>query len=155
MISNDKLRQLSYTFDPEFDHISDFDIIIRSPTLGKLFMCQKFYVDGGYSMSESFLFPKKFFYEKDKWTSLHLKKQLLLKYRDCIKELRLKNQSYIRIFDYRIKNLKTESLLIKYTSIQNLFFILFSLFSIISYFLFKIKKLLFVKKWFYLYIIIS
>ena len=149
MISNDKLKQLSYSFDPEFDHISDFDIIIRLSTLGKIVYVPEVLCGWRvHSMSESFLFPKKFFYEKDKWTSLHLKKELLVKNRDCIKELRLKNQSYIRIFDYRIKNLRTESLLIKYTSIKNLFFILFSFLPIIPYFLFKIKKMLFLKKWF-------
>ena len=99
-------------------------------------------------MNESFLFHKKFFYEKEKWTALHLKENLLSNYRDSIKELRLTNQAFIRISDYNITNLKSENLLIKYTSLKSLIFILFSFVPIIPYFLFKIKKILFVKKWF-------
>ena len=31
MISNEMVKKLTYSFDPNFDHISDFDLMIRRP----------------------------------------------------------------------------------------------------------------------------
>ena len=150
MIDNKKVKLLPYNFDPKFNHIADFDLIVRLSTCGKIFYLPE--VLSGWrihSESESFIFKRKLFLEKDRWTAYHLKHNFLEKYKESIKELRIINKSYMRISNYTFKNLFIDvSIFIKYSSIYNIGLILFSYLPIIPKIIFKLKRIIYIQKWF-------
>ena len=150
MIDNRKVKLLPYNFDPQFNHIADFDLIVRLSTCGKMIYLPE--VLSGWrihSDSESFIFNKKVFLEKDRWTSFHLKNNFLENYKESIKELRIINKSYIRILNYNFKNIfLDENIFIKYSSFYNFGKVLFSYLPIFPKIIFKFKRILYIKKWF-------
>ncbi len=150
MIDNSKVKLLPYNFDPQFNHIADFDLIVRLSTCGKIFYLPE--VLSGWrihSESESFIFNRKLYFEKDRWTAFHLKNNILEKYKESITELRIINKSYLRISNYSFRNIfLNENIFIKYSSIYNFGFVLFSYLPIIPKIIFKLKRIIYIKKWF-------
>jgi glycosyltransferase involved in cell wall biosynthesis len=145
-----KLRSLDYSFDDQFSHISDFDLIVRLSSISKIKYLNK--VLSGWrihrnneSFKNNYLFNK----EKLEWCNFHLNNNYLSGYRKEIKELKLLTYAEKRILENKIslnelRNFKINS----FSNKKNKLFMIFSFIPIIPRIIIFIKSLIFKLRWF-------
>ena len=150
MIDIKKLKKLDYSFDENFSHISDFDLIVRLSSISKITYINQ--VLSGWRIhnnNESFKRKNLFYYEKAKWCDIHLRKKFLENYIKEISELKLTTLAQIRIINYKLdfnsfSNLKINT----FSNYKNMIFTFFSFLPILPKILIHIKNFLFKLKWF-------
>ena len=150
MIDFKKLGSLNYSFDDQFSHISDFDLIVRLSSISKIKYLDK--VLSGWrihrnneSFKNNYLFNK----EKLEWCNFHLKKNYLSGYRKEIKELKLLTYAEKRILEntFSLSELRTFNINF-FSNNKNKLLMIFSFIPIIPRIIFFIKSLIFKLRWF-------
>jgi len=150
MIDINKLNSLSYSFDKNFSHISDFDLIVRVSTISKVKYLDK--VLCGWRIhyhNESFKKKELFNKEIERWCDFHLENKYLEKFTKEIKELRLLTLARNRIVSsinssISLKEMNFNSL----SNLRNQSYIFFSYIPIIPKAIYKIKEIIFKLKWY-------
>lgn len=150
MINIKKLNKLDYSFDENFSHISDFDLIVRLSSISKVTYINQ--ILSGWRIhknNESFKRKNMFYHEREKWCDYHLKNKILDKYTKEITELRLITYAQKRIVNYEFNiqsflNLNINS----FSNRKNMLFTLLSFVPIFPKIFMNIRKSLFKLKWF-------
>ena len=149
MINMNKLKLLEYTFDDDYNHISDFDLIIRLSSVSKVQYLNEILSFWRIHLNnESFKRKELFNKEKIKWCDYHLRNKYLKKYIKSIKELKSLILAQKRIESLRFYFISILRFDIKTIyNCQNKFFILYSYLPLIPKIIYEIKNLLFNLKW--------
>ena len=150
MLSIKKINELDYSFDSEYSHISDYDLIVRLAVNSKIK-----YIDdvlSGWRIhnnNETFKNKKTFLIEKEHWCRKHLKNKVLKDNKKELEELAILIRAEKRILKYNIgRKIFKDLNLYNFSNMRNIFFVLFSLIPIIPLIIYKIKELNFKYKWF-------
>ena len=150
MLDIKKLNQLDYNFDNKFNHISDFDLIIRLSTISKVKYLNK--VLSGWRIhnnNESFKKKELFNIETEIWCEFHLENKFLGTFFKEIKELKTLIIAKKRILNNGFYNKNSLRFNIKdISSLKNKFYIVFSYIPFIPKISYKLKQYFFKLKWY-------
>ena len=150
MIDMHKLNNLNYHFDENYNHICDFDLIIRLSTISKVKYLNKvlsaWRIHGN---NESFKRKDLFNKEKAQWCEYHLNHNFLTPYRKEIRELELLLNAEKRILNYKfnfddVKKIKFKN----FSNFKNFFYVTMSLFPFFPKLAFILKGFLHRFKWY-------
>ena len=151
IINLNHLKKLDYAFDDKYNHICDFDLIVRLSIISKVKYLDEL-LSGWriHKNNESFKRKEIFNKELDSWCDFHIKNKFFKKYINEIKELKLLVSAERRIFNYsfNFSSLKI-CLLVKTSNIRNKIKLLISFIPIIPKIAFQLKKVIFDSKWYY------
>ena len=150
MIDLNKLKKLEYSFDDNYSHICDFDLIVRLSTISKVKYIDKL-LSGWriHETNESFKRKEIFNKEKEAWCDFHINNKFLEKYIIEINELKLLVNAERRIFNYKFNFFGfIKCLLTRTSNIRNKIFLLFSFIPFIPKIIFKLKEARFKSKWY-------
>ena len=151
IINLNHLKKLDYSFDDKFNHICDFDLIVRLSSLSKVKYLDEL-LSGWriHKNNESFKRKEIFNKEKESWCNLHIKNKFLKKYINEIRELKMLIYAERRIFNYSFSLSSLNScLLAKTSNIKNKIFLLISFIPFIPKIIFQLKEVRFNSKWHY------
>lgn len=150
MLSIKKIKELKYSFDSEFGHISDYDLIVRLAQITKIKYIDE--VLSGWRIhndNETFNNKQTFLLEKEKWSRKHLKTTILEGKKKELKELLILIRAEKRIYNYELDKKIIRDLKLKnFSNLRNLLFVFFSLIPILPLIVYKSKEFRFKKKWF-------
>ena len=150
MININKIEKLEYDFDPNYNHICDFDLIVRLSSIAKFKYLNK--VLSGWRIhgnNESFKRREIFNIEKEKWCNFHLKNEYLSLYKNEINELKITILAEKRILKNKfcIFSFKKSDLL-SVSGFKKKLFIIFSFIPFFPKIIYQIKNYLFRFKWY-------
>ena len=149
MIDLKKLKKLSYDFDSNYSHISDFDLIIRLSSISKVKYLEKVLCGWRiHNKNESFTKKELFNNETEAWCNFHIRNKFLRNFRKEIKGLKslvlarkriLNNGFYLNNFkDFKLSN---------QNSFENNIYIILSYIPLIPKLIYVIKDFNFRRKW--------
>lgn len=149
MIDIKKLRNLEYNFDEKYNHINDFDLIVRLSSiskvkyLGKLLSSWRIHQNNE-SFKRKYLFNK----EKAKWCKFHLKNNFLNNYQKEIYELSLLTSAEDRLLNYRfnIKDFK-KCKISSFSNFRNFSFVFLSFLPLFPKIAYRAKEFLYKLRW--------
>ena len=150
IIDINKLKKLDYNFDENYNHICDFDLMVRLSTISKVkYLNQSLSGWRIHENNESFKKKELFNKEKEKWCKFHLRNNYLKNYKKELRELNLLTNAANRILDYRF-NINDFKLIKKsyFSNFRNFIFVIFSFIPFLPKFAFRIKNYLFKLKWY-------
>ena len=149
MIDLKKLKNLNYDFDENYNHICDFDLMVRLSSISKVKYLNQ--VLSGWRIhenNESFKRKELFNIEKARWCLFHLKNDFLKNYKKEIIELNLLINAENRIKNYKFNLNDIKKLnIISFSNFRNLFFVLISFVPILPKFAYLLKGFLYKLKW--------
>ncbi len=150
MIDINKLKTLEYDFDDNYNHICDFDLMVRLSSISKVQ-----YLDKSLSAwrihdnNESFKRKELFNKEKKQWCEFHLRNNFLKDFKKEINELKILTTAEDRIYKYDFNFNDFKKLKIKYFSnFRNLFFAFLSFIPFFPKVAYLIKGYFYKKKWY-------
>ena len=149
MIDIKKLKNLDYQFDENYNHICDFDLMVRLSSISKVKYLDKSLSrwrihENNQSFKRKGLFNK----EKKQWCEFHLKNKFLRHYKREINELKILITAQERIFKYKIDLNDIKKLKIKnFSNLRNFFYALFCLLPLVHKFIYELKEFMYKKKW--------
>ena len=150
MIDISKLKKLEYDFDSNYNHICDFDLIVRLSSISKVKYLNK--VLSGWRIhgnNESFKRREIFNIEKEKWCDFHLKNTYLSLYKKEINELKILTLAEKRILKSKLSILIYKKIdLISVSGFRKKLFIVFSYIPVLPRIIYQIKSYLFKLKWY-------
>ena len=149
MIDLKKLKNLSYDFDSNYSHISDFDLIIRFSSISKIkYLRQVLCGWRIHNDNESFIKKELFNNETEAWCNFHINNKFLRNFQKEIKALKSLIVARKRIINngFYLNNLKDFKLFNQY-SFKNNIFIILSYIPLIPKLIYVIKDYHFRKKW--------
>ena len=152
MIDVKKLKSLRYDFDKNYNHICDFDLMVRLSTISKVKYLNE--VLSGWRIhgkNESFKRKELFIKELEHWCNYHLKHSHLKKYKKVIRELETLTFARKRIASLKFycQNLNYKNISnIRYIeNIRNRILFLYSFIPFIPKIVFEIKERIYKFKW--------
>ena len=153
MIDVNKLKSLSYDFDENYNHICDFDLMIRLSSISKVkYLNETLSSWRIHGENESFKRKELFFKELEHWCNYHFFNNHLNKYKKEIIELETLTFARKRIaslsFYYQKLNYKNIKDIRNIRNFKNRIFYLYSLIPIIPKIIFEIKEIIYKFKWF-------
>ena len=150
MLDVKKIKSLDYSFDENFNHISDFDLIIRLSSISKVK-----YLDQVLSRwrihfnNESFKRKDLFNKEIEQWCNFHIRNNYLRNYIKQIKELKIMTQAKNRILKYEFDFSTFKKVIFsKMSTFRNKLFVFMSFIPYIPKLFFLIDSFLFKLKWY-------
>tara|TARA_B100000945_G_C20405931_1_gene610005 strand:- start:1098 stop:2018 length:921 start_codon:yes stop_codon:yes gene_type:complete len=149
MIDINKLKTLDYHFDENYNHICDFDLMVRLSTISKVkYLNQLLSGWRIHGNNESFKRKEVFNKEKEKWCEFHLNNKFLAKHKKELKELKLLIIAEERILNYKfdfnaLKNFKKSS----FSNLRNFTFVFLSFIPFFPKIAFQLKDFLYKLRW--------
>ena len=149
MIDIKKVKNLDYHFDENYNHICDFDLMVRLSSISKVeYLNKSLSAWRIHENKESFKRKGLFNKEKKKWCDFHLRNNFLKDYKREINELRTLVSAQERIFKYKIdfndiKKLKINN----FSNLRNFYYALFCLIPLLPKIIYGLKEYLFRQKW--------
>ena len=144
-----KIKKLDYSFDSNYSHICDYDLIVRLSSISKVKYLNK--VLSGWRIhgnNESFKRREVFNIEKEQWCDFHLKNEFLSLYKKEIIELKATILAEKRILKSRFNITFFKKIDLKpVSSFKNKLFIIFSFIPLFPRIIYKLKNFLFKLKW--------
>ena len=149
MIDIKKLRYLDYDFDENYNHICDFDLMVRLSSISKVkYLNKSLSAWRIHENNESFKRKELFTKEKKKWCEFHLRNNFLSDYKKEINELEILTIAQDRIYKYKLDFNDIKKLKIKnFSNFRNFSYALFCLIPIIPRIVYGLKEYLYKKKW--------
>ena len=149
MVDINKLKNLEYNFDENYNHICDFDLMIRLSTISKVKYLNKLLSAWRiHENNESFKRKELFNREKNNWCEFHLRNNFLNDYKKEIRELNLLTNAENRILKYYFKFNDFKKLRISnFSNLRNFAFVFLSFFPLFPKIVFFLKDYLYRKKW--------
>jgi len=149
MIDINKLKNLDYHFDENYNHICDFDLMVRLSSISKVkYLNKSLSAWRIHENNESFIRKGLFNKEKKKWCEFHLRNNFLKDYKKEINELMILITAQDRIFKYKLNFNDFKKFKIKYFSnFRNFSYALFCLIPLIPRIIYGLKEYLYKKKW--------
>ena len=149
MIDINKLKDLEYHFDKNYNHICDFDLMVRLSSISKVkYLNKSLSAWRIHENNESFKRKELFNKEKKQWCEFHLRNNFLTAYKKEIRELELLTIAENRILNYQF-NFK-DLLKLKITSFsnyRNFAFVFLSFIPVFPRIVFQFKEYLYKLKW--------
>ena len=150
MIDINKLNNLKYHFDENYNHICDFDLIIRLSTISKVKYLNKvlsaWRIHGN---NESFKRKDLFNKEIAKWCKYHLHHNFLTSYNKEIRELKLLSSAEKRILNYKFNFNDVKEIRFKnFSNFKNFFYVSISFLPFFPKLAYIFKGLLHRFKWY-------
>lgn len=150
MININKLKKLDYDFDAKYNHICDFDLIIRLSSISKFKYLNK--VLSGWRIhgnNESFKRRNLFNVETEKWCDFHIKNKYLSTYKKEIIELKIITLAEKRILkgNFNIFSFKLIDLFLV-NGLKKKLFIILSFIPFFPKIIYQTKNYLFKFKWY-------
>ncbi len=149
MIDINKLKNLEYHFDETYNHICDFDLMVRLSAITKVkYLKKSLSAWRIHENNESFIRKELFNKEKKQWCEFHLSKNYLTDYKKEIRELELLTIAENRILNYKFnfndfKKLKITS----FSNYRNFAFVFLSCIPVLPSIVFRLKEYLYKLKW--------
>tara|TARA_B100000886_G_C20422612_1_gene492328 strand:+ start:848 stop:1768 length:921 start_codon:yes stop_codon:yes gene_type:complete len=149
MVDMNKLRNLEYDFDENYNHICDFDLMVRLSSISKVKYLNKLLSAWRiHENNESFKRKEIFNKEIKQWCAFHIRNKFLKDYKKEIRELSLLITARDRINNYKfnlndVRKLKT----IFFSNFKNFIFVFLSFVPFFPKIALSLKEYFFRKKW--------
>ena len=149
MIDINKLKDLEYHFDENYNHICDFDLMVRLSSISKVkYLNKSLSAWRIHENNESFKRKELFNKEKEQWCEFHLRNNFLKDYKKEIRELELLTIAENRILNYQFNfndllKLKINS----FSNYRNFAFVFLSFIPVFPSIVFRFKEYLYKLKW--------